>query len=108
MAHRVAYELFIGPIPKGLLLRHTCDTPPCVQPLDLLTGTHPDNMQDRSERGRQMRGESHYAAQLTTEDVLRIRELAARGENQHAIGAAFGVSNSTVSAIARRINWKHV
>jgi hypothetical protein len=31
-AHRVAYELLRGPIPKGLSLDHLCRTPACVNP----------------------------------------------------------------------------
>src|SRR5258706_14549911 len=30
--HRVAYTLFIGPIPQGMCVCHTCDTRNCVRP----------------------------------------------------------------------------
>jgi hypothetical protein len=32
MAHRHAYEVFVGPIPEGLHLDHLCRTPLCVNP----------------------------------------------------------------------------
>lgn len=51
-AHRVAHELFIGPIPDGLHVLHSCDNPPCVNPAHLRTGTRIDNMQDKALRGR--------------------------------------------------------
>lgn len=51
-AHRVAYVLAFGPIPDGMLVRHSCDNPPCVNPFHLLLGTYEDNTQDCIRRGR--------------------------------------------------------
>jgi len=31
-AHRMAWELLVGPIPPGLKLDHRCRNPPCVNP----------------------------------------------------------------------------
>ncbi len=47
-AHRVAYVLFIGPIPFGLVVRHnnTC-TSMCVNPCHLRTGTVEENNKDK-------------------------------------------------------------
>jgi hypothetical protein len=32
MAHRVVYEVLVGPIPEGLVLDHGCRTRPCCNP----------------------------------------------------------------------------
>ncbi|QMV32471.1 endonuclease [Ralstonia phage Claudette] len=58
-AHRVAYRLFVGPIPAGMEVCHHCDTPACVNPSHLFVGTHNDNMADRDAKGRAIAGQSH-------------------------------------------------
>lgn len=43
LAHRVAYELFVGPIPEGLELDHLCRNHGCVNPEHLEAVTHQEN-----------------------------------------------------------------
>ena len=59
IAHRLAYQAFIGPIPPGLCVLHYCDTPACVNPNHLYVGTHADNVKDKVRKGRQAKGERH-------------------------------------------------
>lgn len=46
-AQRVSYELNVGPIPPGLLVRHACSNTRCVNPSHLVLGTIADNNADR-------------------------------------------------------------
>lgn len=52
-AHRLSWELANGtPIPKGLVVRHSCDTPACINPDHLSVGTDAQNVWDAISRGR--------------------------------------------------------
>jgi len=52
LAHRVAWELVHGPVPKGLCVLHRCDTPGCVVVDHLFLGSNLDNMKDMASKGR--------------------------------------------------------
>lgn len=111
-AHRLAYELAVGPIPEGLHVLHHCDNPRCVNPEHLWLGTHADNMGDRGRKGRARlqarRGEAVPMAKLTDEQVREIRRRYAAGETQTALGKEFGTAQNNVSDIVLRKRWTHI
>ena len=108
-AHRYSFMLNSGePIPEGMNVLHKCDNPACVRPDHLFLGTQEDNNHDRSRKNRNAKGETRKNAKLTTEDVVRIRELAAAGIPRRTLMHMFGISGTTVNNIKRRVDWKHV
>ena len=51
-AHRIAYEIFVGPIPEGLQLDHLCRNKRCVNPGHLEPVTAAENKRrDHASRG---------------------------------------------------------
>ena len=113
-AHRLAYELGVGPIPDGLHILHSCDNPRCINPAHLSPGTRSRNMKECSERGRASipksikHGEDNGAAKLREVDVRSIRRLLNKGVTQRSIAARFGVSQGAISDIKLGKKWGSV
>ena len=51
-AHTIIYEIHNGPIPDGICVLHTCDTPACCNINHLRAGTHTENMRDMAKKKR--------------------------------------------------------
>ncbi|HXH90929.1 MAG TPA: HNH endonuclease [Thermoanaerobaculia bacterium] len=107
-AHRAAWELVNGPIPKGLLALHKCDNPPCVNPHHLFLGTDADNMADAIAKGRRTIENGRRGFKLLPEQVVKIRKLRADGLSTYALGRQFGVTHNLVSEICNRKKWRSV
>lgn len=107
-AHRTSYRLFVGPIPEGLEILHSCDRPICVQPAHLSPGTHQKNMAEASERGMLKVGRDRKNTKLSEDDVRKIRRLRASGVPQHEVARRFDISVGAVGHIIHRRTWTHL
>lgn len=94
-AHRVAWLIAHGPVPEGLSVMHTCDNPGCVRVDHLLVGTHQENMDDRTAKGR------GASKRLSDEEVEKMREMRDAGLQLKEIAARFGVTVSFASLVVR-------
>lgn len=108
IASRVIWEWEHGPIPDGMQVCHTCDFPPCVRLDHLFLGTNQDNIDDKMNKGRQMKGEAVHTSILTEDHVIVIRRRHAAGEAQKDLAVEFGVSRPTMSNLIRGVTWKHL
>ena len=105
LQHRMAFEQHWGPIPSGMCVMHTCDNPPCVNPLHLRLGTHAENMRDMAQKRRSKNGNTR----LSAEDVSEIRAVYkpwSRTHGARALGVRFGVRGDTIQKIAYGERWK--
>ena len=73
LAHRLAYELFKGPIPEGLELDHLCRVRNCCNPDHLEAVTHEENVR-RGDSGCNHRNKTHCPSghEYTPENIYRL------------------------------------
>src|ERR1044071_8669327 len=103
---RHMYATHKGPIPNGLLVRHTCDNRLCINPDHLLLGTVADNVKDMIERGRHVIISNRktspevfnafvfgHPQKLTSTQVIEIRN-SSLGERK--LSKIYGVCCSTI------------
>jgi hypothetical protein len=99
-AHRMAWELTHGPIPAGQSVLHHCDVPACVNPAHLFLGSQRTNMEDAARKGRLHVGRPNKR-KITTEQLLEVDALIAKGVVYADIARAYGVTRAWVSRYAR-------
>lgn len=97
-AQRVSFRAFIGPIPDGLFVCHTCNVRTCVNPAHLYAGTHMQNMDDVS------RGNYHPMRKLAGDEVRAIR---ASTLTQRELAELHGVHQRTIWQALHGRTYRH-
>lgn len=107
LVHRVAYEIFEGPVPEGQKVLHKCDKPACFRPSCLFAGSQQDNMVDMINKGRNRSSARPGEARnkLTTENV---RSILHDDRSTVAIATQHGIHRTTVSHIKNGRRWSHI
>jgi hypothetical protein len=95
-AHRASFYMYNGCSPR--VVRHTCDTPACVNPKHLLAGSYSDNLTDMYARGR----DKHFT-KLTDADVEYIINANVPGKkgNTRELAIQFNVSVGYIRGLSR-------
>lgn len=99
-AHRLAFELTNGTIPRDMCVLHRCDNPPCCNPSHLFLGTKGDNNRDCASKGRR-RGYH----KLSPADVIAIRNS---NKPTREVAADFNITPEQVRNIVTFKQWRHV
>jgi hypothetical protein len=99
-AHRTAFELVKGNIPKNKIVLHTCDVRRCVNPGHLKLGTYKENTQDMFKKGRAKK------YKLDADKVIKIRRLYNQGVSAEKLANVFEVHRSTIFKLLRNETWK--
>lgn len=104
-AHRVSWECHNGKIPDDHHVCHKCDTPSCINPDHLFTGTSIENTMDKIRKGRHPYGEASTGSKLSESQVASI--FMSKGTCDH-LSSIFPVSRSTISLIRTGKRWKEL
>jgi hypothetical protein len=103
-AHRLSFEIANGPIPDGMMVCHSCDTPLCVNPAHLFLGTAKDNVDDMSAKNRKVNsiGEKNGASKLTADAA---RSIYTDPRTNREIAQDYNISSELISQIRHRKIW---
>lgn len=105
---RYMYEECFGFIPKGMVIRHKCDNPSCINPEHLELGTHQDNMNDMVKRNRSQKGKDRTIAKLKEDDIKRIKKEYSKGKSSRELAKIFNVDKSSIMNIINKKTWRHI
>ncbi len=98
-AHRLAWVFtHEKDIPDGMVIRHTCDNPSCVNPAHLVLGTQQENCMDIIDRNRRVyvKGTDHHKSNLTEQEVSDIRSST---EPTKILSQKYDLHRSTIKRI---------
>jgi hypothetical protein len=104
--HRYIYQECFGEIPEGMVVRHLCNNPSCINPEHLKIGTPYDNVQDRVKANRSAIGINNGRSKLTEEDVVKIKRDSIHSKTDLAI--IYDVTSKVIDNIKNNKNWKHI
>lgn len=108
-AHRFAFREFNGPIPAGMVVRHTCDVKHCVNPEHLVLGTQAENIEDATKKARHCHGESHGCAKIPEGIARELKLRLGMGRPCTELAVELGIpSVHIVYDIKRGKTWGHL
>lgn len=125
LAHRASFIIYNGELLSTDIVRHTCDTPSCINPKHLLKGTHLDNVRDRvkrnrsaigSKNGRYIDGRSsikikkihNHSRKLTDSQVVEVLNYLKDGKKLREVSEILNINYSLIKDISSGRTYKHI
>lgn len=110
IAHSLIFKLHHSlALYTGECCLHTCDIPLCCNWNHIYIGDTKQNVQDKVERNRQIKGVQSSQSVVNDNKVLQLRRLySSGGWTQADLCYVFGVSTTIVNRIINRKDWTHV
>lgn len=107
--HALVCEVFLGPKPEGMEVRHLNGVRDDNRLVNLAYGTPLENALDKQKHGNQTFGEQHPASKLDHLQVKAIRALRNTGEFSYRdLSIIFKVSISGVRGVINGESWKEI
>jgi len=95
--HRLSYELHKGEIPKGKVIKHSCDNKLCVNPEHLELGTYSENLKEAYDRGlRKPKGSQRDSIRLSQEQLDYLMDSP---KSLRSLSIELGISVHRVKSI---------
>lgn len=107
--HQLILEAFVGMRPDGMVCRHLNGDPADNRLCNLAWGTVEQNVRDREDHGRTVRGSKHWQSRFSEDEVLKIRQEKASGMGISDLARKYHAPISTINNLLEGgKNWKHL
>lgn len=99
-AHRVSYEMHVGPIPDGLLVDHICQVRHCVRPSHLRLATYKQNSEHQQLRSDNTSGYRGVSWDVNKECWVGLTKHAGK---QVFVGSFDNPEDANYAVVQKRI-----
>ncbi len=105
VASRLSWTVFRSSIPTGMLVCHTCDNPPCINPAHLWLGTYKQNSDDKISKKRDFHPSR---PRVLSEQKVRAILAEPLTVSNLKLSKKYKMCNSAIGRVRSNKIWKHI